>query len=417
MQTLTMNVRARLSIMMFLQFFIWGVWFVSLGTYLSKTLHQDGMIGAAYGTMSWGAIFAPMLVGMIADRFFPAQYVLSFCHLIGAGLLYLASKTVEPTALYWTLIGYAIFYNPTLPLVNAISFPQLDSPQKQFPGIRVFGTVGWIVAGWVNSLMGLEKTSTPMAIAAGCSVLLAVFSLVLPHTPPKSTGRKVTLSDVFGLEALSLMKNRSFAIFVIGSLLICIPLSFYYNFTNLFLENRGVLNPSGKMTFGQMSEFFFMLVMPFFFTRLGVKKMLLIGMAAWALRYVLFAFGDAGSGIPMLYTGLLLHGVCFDFFFVTGQIYTDNTAPKAIQASAQGFIGVITYGGGLLIGAYISGAVYVHYKAIGELEKVDYWKPFWIVPAIMAGAVMLLFAIFFREEKVAASADDINAAGAALEME
>ncbi len=419
MQTLTMNVRARLSAMMFLQFFIWGVWFVTLGTYLAETLKMEGhFIGLAYSTMPWGAIFAPMLVGMIADRFFPAQYVLSFCHLVGAGLLYLASQTTEPTTLFWVLIGYALCYNPTLPLVNAISFPQLNSPQKQFPAIRVFGTLGWIASGWLVSGLHIQKTSTTMVIAAGCSLLLAVYSLFLPHTPPKSSGKKVSLRDVFGLDALSLMKDKSFATFVIGSLLICIPLTFYYNFTNQFLEARHVEESAGKMTFGQMSEVGFMLLMPLFFVRLGVKKMLLIGMAAWALRYVLFAFGNNSSMISFYYAGIMLHGICFDFFFVTGQIYTDNTAPKAIQASAQGFIGVITYGVGMMIGSFVSGEVVQHYQNVAKANPgFDPWKEIWLAPAYMAAVVIVLFAIFFREKPVAANVDEINSAGAAVEME
>ena len=416
MKELSFNVRARLSVMMFLQFFIWSVWFVTLVTYLGTTLNQKGAyIGAAYGTMNWGAIFAPMVVGMIADRFFPAQYVLAFCHLVGAALLYFTSKTTEPTALYWMLIAYAIFYNPTLTLVNAISFPQLSSPEKQFPGIRIFGTFGWIAAGWVTALLKLEASSTPMLIAAGCSLLLALFSLALPHTPPKSVGKSVTIRDVFGLDTIGLMKDRSFATFVIGSLLICIPLSFYYTFTNGFLNDRGVENAAGVMTFGQMSEVLFMLIMPFFFVRLGVKKMLLIGMAAWALRYVFFAFGDAHGKIALLYLGIILHGVCFDFFFVTGQIYTDNVAPKSIRGSAQGFIGIITYGIGMLIGNYIAGAVVNHYQ---EVDKIDPWKPIWLVPAAMAAVVILLFAIFFREKPASnVNADEVASAGTALEMQ
>lgn len=416
MKELSLNVRARLSIMMFLQFFIWGVWFVTLVTYLHVTLKQDFFyVGAAYGTMNWGAIFAPLLVGMIADRFFPAQYVLAFCHLVGAVLLYFTSKTTEPTALYWMLIAYAIFYNPTLTLANAISFPQLSSPEKQFPGIRIFGTFGWIAAGWMTALLKLEASATPMLIAAGCSLLLALFSLALPNTPPKSAGKSVTIRDVFGLDTIALMKDRSFATFVIGSLLICIPLSFYYTFTNGFLNARGVENAAGVMTFGQMSEVLFMLIMPFFFVRLGVKKMLLIGMAAWALRYVFFAFGDAHEKIALLYTGIILHGVCFDFFFVTGQIYTDNAAPKSIRGSAQGFIGIITYGIGMLIGNYIAGAVVNHYQ---DVDKIDPWKPIWLVPAAMAAVVILFFAIFFREKPASSVTDaEVNSAGAALEMQ
>jgi nucleoside transporter len=413
------SVRGRLSVMMFLQFFIWGAWFVTLGTYLGQGLKLGGdAIGSAYSTMPWGAIVAPFLVGMIADRFFPAQIVLGICHLLGAGLLYYASTVTDPAVLFWVLLGYAMTYSPTLALVNAISFNQMTSPQKQFPAIRVFGTLGWIVAGLAVGWMGVEQTATPMKIAAGCAALMGLFSFALPHTPPKSLGHKVTVSDVLGLDALKLMKDPSFAIFVIGSLLVCIPLSFYYSFTNLFLNEMGVSNAAGKQTMGQMSEVFFMLVMPFFFVRLGVKKMLLFGMLAWAVRYVLFAFGNPGPLVALYYGGILLHGICYDFFFVTGQIYVDKTAPKKIQASAQGFIGVVTYGIGMVIGAKVAGLVVQHFQEkakasagllgqaaeliqgkLPEKALAEQWQNIWIVPAIMAGVVILLFAIFFREPK------------------
>ena len=300
--SLPTSVRVRLSAMMFLQFFVWGAWFVTLSTYLGRGLNFAGTdIGGAYSTMPWGAIVAPFLVGMIADRFFAAEKVLGVLHLVGAVLLWEVSNVTSPGTIYWVLLGYALCYNPTLALVNAVAFNQMASPEKQFPAVRVYGTLGWIVAGLVVSFLGLEATATPLRIAAGCSALLGVFSFVLPHTPPKSLGHKVTVRDVLGLDALTLMKDRSFAVFVIGSLLICIPLAFYYGFANLFLNERGVVNAAGKMTLGQMSEVFFMLVMPFFFVRLGVKKMLLVGMLAWAARYVFFAYGNAlRPGRPVL---------------------------------------------------------------------------------------------------------------------
>jgi len=393
------SVRARLAAMMFLQFFVWGAWFVTLSTYLGQNLGFAGSdIGSAYAAMPWGAIVAPFVVGMIADRFFAAERVLGVLHLVGAVLLWTASSTTQPGALFWVLLGYALCYNPTLALVNAISFNQMTSPEKQFPVIRVFGTVGWILAGLLVGFLKLEATATPLKIAAGCSALLGLFSFALPHTPPKSLGRKVTVRDVLGLDALQLLKERSFAVFVFGSLLVCIPLSFYYSFTNLFLNEQGVVNAAGKMTMGQMSELFFMLVMPFFFVRLGVKKMMLVGMLAWSARYLLFAFGNSGELVAMFYLGILLHGVCFDFFFVTGQIYVDNTAPKAIQASAQGFITLVTYGVGMLIGAEISGRIVESYQVMeaGKIVGHD-WTTIWIVPAVMAFGIVLLFAALFRE--------------------
>ena len=420
--SLPSSVRARLSAMMFLQFFVWGAWFVTLSTYLGQGLHFAGTdIGRAYATMPWGAIVAPFLVGMVADRFFPAEKVLGVLHLVGAVLLWQSSNVTSPGALFWVLLGYALCYNPTLALVNAVSFNQMKSPEKQFPAVRVFGTVGWIVAGLIVGSLGLEATATPLRIAAGCSAILGIFSFFLPHTPPKALGHKVTVRDVLGLDALTLMQNRSFAVFVIGSLLICIPLSFYYSFTNLFLNEMGVVNAAGKMTMGQMSEVFFMLVMPFFFVRLGVKKMMIVGMLAWAARYLLFAFGEnaafnAGALtadrlinglilVSMYYLGILLHGVCFDFFFVTGQIYVDNTAPKKIQASAQGFITLITYGVGMLIGAEISGRV-VEARQVMKAGVIagHHWQAIWLFPAVMALVVVILFAVLFNERGAAARA-------------
>ncbi len=396
--TLSPSVRGRLSAMMFLQFFVWGAWFVTMGTYLLQGLKFTGVQTAqAYSTMPWGAIVAPFLVGMVADRFFAAEKVLAVMHLAGAALLYYVSTVTEPGVFFWVLLVYAFCYNPTLALVNAISFHQMASPEKQFPGIRVFGTVGWIVAGLIVGWMRVEPTATPLRLAALASLALGLFAFALPHTPPKSLGRRVSVRDVLGLDALSLMRGRSFAIFVLGSLLICIPLAFYYNFTNPFLNERGVVNAAGKQTIGQMSEVLFMLVMPFFFRKLGVKWMLLVGMLAWAGRYLLFAFGNAQELVAMYYLGIALHGICYDFFFVTGQIYVDRAAPKAIQASAQGFITLVTYGVGMLIGTWVSGPV-VDMYARGAADGVTHdWTAIWLWPATMAVVIVLLFAFFFSD--------------------
>ena len=397
--TLSPSVRGRLSAMMFLQFFIWGASFVTMGTYLLQGLKFTGTQTAqAYSTMPWGAIVAPFVIGMIADRFFAAEKVLAVMHLAGAVLLYYVSTITSPGGFFWVLLAYAMCYNPTLALVNAISFNQMASPEKQFPAIRVFGTIGWIVAGILASTLKIEASATPLRIAAIASVALGLFAFALPHTPPKSLGRKVTVRDVLGLDALGLMKNRSFAIFVLGSLLICIPLAFYYNFANAFLNESGVVNAAGKQTIGQMSEVLFMLVMPFFFRKLGVKWMLLVGMFAWAGRYLLFAFGNAQDLVLMYYLGIALHGICYDFFFVTGQIYVDRAAPKAIQASAQGFITLITYGVGMLIGTWVSGPVVDMYASGPADAVVHNWTSIWLWPAAMAFVIILLFAFFFRDE-------------------
>ncbi|MCB9277073.1 MAG: nucleoside permease [Lewinellaceae bacterium] len=388
--------RVQLSIMMFLQFFIWGAWYVVMGTYLFK-IGFDGLnVGAAFSTVNWGAILSPFVIGIIADRFFPSERVMAVLHIAGGVLLWVVSGILAPGAFFWVLLAYSVLYMPTLALANAISFYQMAHPEKEFPRIRVLGTIGWIVAGLLIGFMGIEATNMPFRIAAAASIVLGIYAFFLPHTPPKDKGKEVSFSDIIGLDALQLMKNRSFAVFILSSLLISIPLAFYYSFTNPFLNEVGMQNAAGKMTLGQASEIIFMLLMPVFFTRLGVKKMILIGMLAWVLRYLLFAYGNNGELVGMFYLGIILHGVCYDFFFVTGQIYVDNTAPKAIQASAQGFITLITYGVGMLIGSWASGWVVDQYTLSGGGHL---WRSIWLAPAFLALGISILFVLFFKEPK------------------
>jgi len=396
------STRSKLSIMMFLQFFIWGSWNVTMGTYLLNIGFDAISVGASYSTMNWGAIFAPVIVGMLADRFFPAQKVMAILHLMGAAILWWISSITDPAVFFWTLFAYALCYMPTLALANSVSFNQMDDPGKQFPGIRVMGTLGWIVVGLIIGVMvpslsgnSIEATNVPLRIGAASSLVMGIYCFFLPDTPPSNVGRKPSLAEVLGLETLSLMKDRSFAVFIIGSLLISIPLTFYYNFANAFLNETGMENAAGKMTMGQMSEVIFLVLIPFFFVRLGVKKMLLVGMAAWILRYVMFAFGDNDNLVLMLYLGIILHGVCFDFFFVTGQIYVDRFAPANIRSSAQGFIHVATYGVGMVIGSWASGAIVDNYIIAGS--NLHDWNTIWLIPAGMAFIVMVGFMLFFRE--------------------
>ncbi len=389
------RIRVLLSVAMFFQFFIWGSWFVTMGTYLFEIGFQGPDIGAAYSTTGWAAIFSPLFVGMIADRYFAAQKVLGFLHLLGGVCLYWAAQITAPGAFFWVLLLYTLCYMPTLALVNSIAFRQMDDPGVEFPNVRVLGTIGWIAAGWLIGLMQIEATAAPLKIAAGASVLTGLFSFFLPHTPPKSSGEKATLSEVLGLKALSLMRERSFAVFAITSLLVTIPLAFYYNFANAFLNEVGMENAAGKMTFGQMSEIIFMVLMPLFFARLGVKKMLLIGMLAWVVRYALFALGNNDALVWMYYGGIILHGICYDFFFVTGQIYVDKKADADLRSSAQGFIALITYGVGILIGAQISGQVVQHYALADGTHE---WAPVWLMAAMMAAVVTVLFALFFKDQ-------------------
>ena len=388
--------RLKLSVMMFLQYFVWGAWSVTMGTWLEQTLHFSGeQIGLAYGTTAVAAMISPFFVGMVADRFFATERLLAVLHVVGAVVLFYVSAQTSFTPLYLVLLAYTLCYMPTLALTNSLSFRQMQDPGREFPGVRVLGTIGWIVAGLLVGSLGLEATAVPMRLAAAGSVLLGIFCLLLPHTPPQKSAHRVTWNEVLGLDALKLMRDSSFAIFVLGSFLICIPLQFYYTFTNPFLNELNVTNAAGKMTLGQMSEIFFMLVMPWFFRRLGVKYMLLAGMAAWSARYLLFASGNNGSLVWMLYAGIVLHGVCYDFFFVTGQIYVDRKAPGDLRAAAQGFIAFATLGVGMFIGSWLSGKVVDAFN--------HQWDRIWLVPAAGAAAVLILFALFFKASEETSS--------------
>lgn len=395
------NTKIQLSIMMFLQFFVWGVWYVTMGTYLQKIGFQGTDIGSAFSTVNLAAIVAPLFVGMVADRFFDAEKVLSFLHFAGGIILFWVSTITQPDTFYWALLLYAFFYMPTLAIANAVAFYQMDKPEKEFPPIRVLGTIGWIVAGLVVGFMNIEPTAIPLKIGAGVSVFMGIYSFFLPNTPPKAKGQNVTIGKILGFDAIALMKDRSFAILVISSLLISIPLAFYYAFTNPFLNEMGMTNAAGKMTMGQMSEIIFMLLIPFFFTRLGVKKMILIGMFCWLARYLLFAFGNNEGLVFMFYLGIILHGLCYDFFFVTGQIYVDNEAPEEVRSSAQGLITLVTYGIGMYIGSIYSGHVVEQHQIMSDAGEVagHAWRSIWIIPAGLAAVVLVLFAILFKDKE------------------
>jgi nucleoside transporter len=404
---MNMTTRTQLSIMMFLEFFVWGAWVVTMGTYLGQGLNFSGdQIALAYTSTAWAAIISPFFVGMIADRFFQAQNVMAVLHLVGAGLMYYVTTLTDPFVYFIVLLAYAICYMPTLALVNAIAFNQMENSEKEFPTVRVFGTLGWIIAGLLISFVlarfwgEIETTHWPLRMAAGASAVLGIYSFTLPKTPPRAAGEKVAVRDVLGLDALALMKERSFAIFVISSLLICIPLAFYYAFTNLFLNESGMTQVAAKMSLGQVSEVVFMIIMPFLFVRLGVKKMMLLGMGAWALRYLLFAYGDVGSLVWMFYGGILLHGICYDFFFVTGQIYVDNVAPREIRANAQGLIALVTYGAGMVIGNFVAGIIVNNGAIIEDGKVVNHeWTNIWLWPMGMAIVVIVFFALLFKEPK------------------
>ena len=409
------SMRVRLATMMFLEYFIWGAWYVTLSTWLARGLHFSGeQIGLAAGATAVGAMVAPFFVGLLADRLFDTRYVLMALHGLGAAFLFTASRQGSFGSLYAFVLLYCLAYMPTLSLTNSLAFRQMSDPKIEFGPIRVLGTAGWIVAGLLVGSLGLEATAHPAQLAAAASLVMAVYCLTLPATPPLARGQQST--SLFPKEAISILRQRSVAIFAIASFAICIPLQFYYAFTNLFLNESGVQNAAGKMTGGQFSELGCMLLIPWFFRRLGVKGMLMAGMGAWVTRYLLFAYGGVGDRMWMLWLGILLHGICYDFFFVTGQIYIDRKASAGLRAAAQGLITFITYGVGMFVGSWASGAVVERYTlpAVGGVTE-HAWRPIWLVSAFASAVVMVLFLLTFHERETTQTATVGDADGMVLD--
>jgi len=442
------NTRVLLSVMMFLQFFVWGAWYVTAPNFLGTIGFGAEDFGWTYSVGPIAGILSPFFVGMIADRFFPAQRVLGVMHLIGGLIMFAAiwlmgTENPSPQMINLAFFGYMLTYYPTLALSNTLAMKNMTNPDKEFPLIRVFGTIGWIAAGVMLTQVGWDTSVQMFRLTAIAALALGVFSFFLPHTPPVKEG-KITMRQILGLDALTLLKDRSYLIFMISSFLICIPLAFYYQIASRVVEMGGL--PIGQtMSYGQMSEIFFMVVMPFFFARLGVKWMLGVGMLAWVARYALFAFGASDQVAWMIIVGILLHGICYDFFFVTGQIYTDQIAPKAIRGQAQGMLVLFTLGLGMFIGAQVAGKIEASHTTdeskafavqVGELNaqitnlkeeagpeetmddavtaeianlsaaavearkselKAIEWKPLWGKPAGFAGVVLLLFVFLFKQ--------------------
>ncbi|NGP76613.1 nucleoside permease [Balneolaceae bacterium YR4-1] len=410
-------IQAKLSTMMFLEFFIWGAWYTAVAVYMTANGMED-LTHWPFTVNPIAAIAAPFFVGLIADRYFATEKVLGTLHILGAAFMFLTPFASDAPLLFiLLLLAYNLCYMPTMSLANTLAFHNMEDQEKQFPIIRVFGTVGWIVAGLTVSFVlgafvaeGLqpEQTAMPLYLASGASLLLGLFSFSLPHTPPPAAGESVSVKSIIGVDALKQLGSKSFYIFLASSLLISIPLAAYYNFTQIFLGATGFENIAATQTIGQMSEVIFMLLMPFFFVRLGVKWMLAAGMLAWVARYALFAMGAPDEITWMIIGGIALHGICYDFFFVTGQIYVDKKSTPTVRGQAQGLIVLITYGVGMLIGAQVAGQVYNSFLGTAEALTLSQWYDFWWIPAIFAAVILLFFVLTF-DDKVIEDQEDVDA--------
>ena len=401
------KIQVQLSLMMFLEFFIWGAWYVTMGTYLPNSLHTtDPETAMAYSTQSWGAILAPFIIGLIADKYINAERILGILHLLGALLMYLLYSAPDFALFYPYLLLYMVMYMSTLALVNSVAFNQMKDPAKEFSFIRVFGTLGWISAGLLisyfswDSAEGIsnEALKYTFLMASVCSAILGVFSFTLPKTPPmKDRSEKASISDMLGLDALRLLKDRNFLFFFVSSILICIPLAFYFQNLSVFLTESNVENSTAWSSVGQFSEILFLLLLPFFLKKYGFKKTILLGMLAWVVRYLLFSFGNNDNLFSLLVLGIFLHGICYDFFFVCGQIYTDSKAGEKYKSAAQGLITLATYGIGMLIGFWIAGKI----TDFHVIENAGHdWASVWLFPSGFAFFVLIFFALFFKNEKI-----------------
>lgn len=391
------SVSVRLGAMMFLNYFVWGAWYVTIGTWLTATLKFSGTeAGAVFGTTALASMISPFFVGLIADRYFATERVLCALHLIGAVLLYFVAHATSFTAVYSLMLAYCICFFPTLPLTNSLTLRHVTNAGDQFPLIRVFATIGWIAMALLIGYLRVEASPSQFLISSACSVVMGLFCLTLPHTPPAGRAARASWRTILGIDALILLREPSFVVFLLSSLLFCIPLTFYFTFTNAFLNEAGVQNAAGKMSLGQVSEVGMMLLMPLIYRNFRVKTILVAGLLAWAIRYALLAAGNAGSGMWMFYAAILLHGVCFDFFVMTGQLYTDQEAPPHLRSTAQGLLTFLTYGVGMFGGSILSGIAVDAFTTTAHGTMTRNWTAFWLTSAIGSFAIFLLVAVLFR---------------------
>lgn len=399
---------ARLRAMMFLNYVVWGTWYVTLSTYLTATLHFSGtQAGAVFGTTAVASMVSPFFVGLVADRYFASERVLAALHFTGALFLVALAQVRSFGSVYALMLAHCLCYFPTLSLTNSITLRHVKEPGREFPLVRVFATLGWIAIGQVIGRLGIEASATPFLLGAGAAVVMGLYSLTLPHTPPTATGQRMTARNLLGLDALVMLRDRSYLVFVIASVLACIPLTFYFSFTNAYLNDAGVQNAAGTMTWGQVSEVGMMLLMPLIFRSVTVKGILVMGLLAWSARYGLLAYGNAGAGMWMFYLAILLHGICYDFFFMTGQLYTDQEAPPHLRATAQGMLTFLTFGVGMFLGSILSGVAVDAFTETRGTTPVRHWEGVWLSAGGSALVILLLVAVFFR------GAGRIHAPGAA----
>ena len=391
----------RLQAMVFLHYFVWGTWYVTMGTYMNTTLKFDGtQIGLAYGSTAIGAMVSPFFAGIIADRFFATQKLLGCLHLVGAALLYYVSTTKSFALFYPALIGYTITYMAGHGLTNALTLHHSKNPAKEFPLVMLMGSIGWIAAGLTVSWLKLEDNAGMFRLAAGAALVMGLYSFTLPNTPPKGAGAPVTLRTILGLDALKLMRNRSFATFILCSFLICVPLSFYFSWMHVFMGEYKITKAAMKMTGAQVSDVIFLLLLPFLLRRLGVKGILILGMIAWTLRFGLLAQYPQSNAAWMIIVAIAVHGMCYDYIFVMGRMYVDQHATEDIRAATQGFHAFVTLGAGMFVGTWLAGAVAQHYT--NAVDATHAWPNVWLVPAVMSAVLLVMFATLFKEQPPAA---------------
>lgn len=393
----------RLWLMVFLHYFVWGSWYVTMGTYLTETLHFPGdQVGLAYGSTAIGAMVSPFFAGIVADRFFATQRLLASLHLVGAALLYLISTLTKFPLFYPALVIYMISYMAGHGLTNTLTLHHATNARREFPLVMMMGSVGWIAAGWTVSWLDLEKSADMFRLAATAAMVMGVYSFTLPHTPPKGSGVSISFRTMLGIDALQLLRQRSFATFILCSFLICIPLSFYFNWMNVFMNELKISDAAAKMTLGQVSDVVFLLLLPVLLSRLGVKGVLLVGMTAWTLRFALLGWFDIQrDALWMLFLAIGIHGMCYDYIFVMGRMYVDNRARPEIRGAAQGLHAIMTLGVGMFIGTWLAGMVGKYYT--NSSAGTHAWREIWLLPAGLSAMLLVVFALLFTDRPAASA--------------